>query len=634
MGQLHDTIMQINLSAYRSLVMLAGLSAFLACCSSDHTEDARERYFEEKNKLHNGDYLATYPLHSPDSCIARLQTEVPAPYQPWGCMGIWYRMPHTNRDSSLRLLELYELNYPHDSVHTFAQLKRAEFHVEAAQFQKADSCLRDVEQISLRLHRTLDLSDVYFLRGRIEMYRNNFSESRQALFKYLELLDSHDTTFTQMQGLAYHSIAITYERAQQYDKMQTWLDKLWGALGRQPGEPWVHKLKAQTAILNGIGYLGTQPDSSLLWAQKAERIIREDLQLPAPPRLAYLFGRAYSELTRCDTAISYLSDAYRRRPGSQEAFGYYQYPLALGHAYRCAGRLDSAEILLRQALASPDTGNLAATHRLLGEIAAERGDYQSAWEHQKTSTNLYRAKFTSDRIRAAAETDAQFEAVEQSKRVSELEKESLHNLLQLLRLALCLLLLLGIGFAIYIRQRQQRKILAQRNELLGQEKQLAELRTHLKEQELEQSQVELRHTKDELQEAAALLRLKNQLIEALELSLLQHAHPEVADDSSSVQIPTEQFSAMRILTKDDWKVFLEKFSEQFPDFMPRLQTHFPQLTAAEIRLFLLIKIGFETRQISEMLGISANSIWRSRHRLVKSLGIDSAKELDNYISLF
>ncbi len=201
-------------------------------------------------------------------------------------------------------------------------------------------------------------------------------------------------------------------------------------------------------------------------------------------------------------------------------------------------------------------------------------------------------------------------------------------------LTLCLLLVVGIGFALYIRQRQHRKILAQRNVLLEQEKQLAELRTNLKEQELEQSQVELRHTKDELQEAAALLRLKNQLIEALELSLLQHAHPEAADDSSSVQMPAEQFSAMRILTKDDWKVFLEKFSEQFPDFMPRLQTHFPKLTAAEMRLFLLIKIGFETRQISEMLGISANSIWRSRHRLVKSLGIDSAKELDNYISLF
>lgn len=625
--------MQINLIPQFLPVVLAGLSAILACCSADHSKNARERFFEEKNKLHNGDYLATYPLHSPDSCIIRLQAEVPAPFQPWGCMGLWYRMPHTNIDASFRLLELYERHYPHDTVHTFAQIKRAEFYVEAARFQEADSCLQDVEQISLRLNRILDLSDVYFLRARIEIYRNNFSESRQAFFRYLELLDSHDTTFSQAHALAYHSIAITYEREQQHDNMRTWLDKLWGALERQPAETWVYRLKALSAIAYGIGYLSTHPDSSLLWAQKAERVVRDDLKLPMPARLAYLLGRANTELKRCDTSLPYLSEAYRRRPGSQQAFGYYQYPLALGQAYLCAGRLDSAEILLREALASPDTGNLAATHRLLGEIAAERRDYLSAWEHQKTSTNLYRAKFTSDRIRAAAETDARFEAQEQSKRVAVLEKEHQINRLQIWLLVLLLTLLAGAATAFYYRQRRRQKILHQQNQLLKQEKQLAELRTHLKTQELEHSQVELRQKKDELQEAAALLNLKNQLIETLELRLLQHAPSDDAA-SSSAQTPAEQFSAMRILTKDDWKVFLEKFSEQFPDFMTRLQSRFPKLTAAEIRLLLLIKIGFESRQISEMLGISANSVWRSRQRLVKSLGLDTAKDLDEYITSY
>ena len=634
MGQLHYMIMQINFSAYCLLVVVAGLSAFLTCCSSEHTEDARERYFEEKNKLHNGDYLATYPLHSPDSCIIRLKAEVPAPYQPWGCMGIWYRMPRTNIDSSFRLLELYERNYPHDTVHTFAQIKRAEFFVDAAQFQEADSCLRDVEQVALRLNRILDLSDVYFLRGRMEVYRNNFSEARQALFKYLEMLDSRDTTFSQEHALGYMSIAISYERSQQLEQSREWFAKILNAPGYHISDNSLDKLKAQAAINVGIGYLGTNPDSGLIWAQIAEKMVKEVLKLPAPHRLSYLLGRAHVELAQCDAALPYLLDAYRRRPGSHEAFGYYQYPLALGQAYLCTGRLDSAEILLQESLPSPDTGNLAATHRLLGEIAAEQGDYQSAWEHQKTSTNLYLAKFTTDRIMAAAETDARYEALEQSKRVAVLEKEHQLNRQKIWLLLALLALLISAALALHYRQRRRQKILQQQKQLIEQEKLLAELRAHLKEQELEQSQVELRQTKDELQEAAALLRLKNQLIEALELSLLQHAPPEAADDFSSVQMPAEQFSAMRILTKDDWKVFLEKFSEQFPDFMPRLQTHFPQLTAAEIRLFLLIKIGFETRQISEMLGISANSIWRSRHRLVKSLGIDSAKELDNYISLF
>jgi tetratricopeptide (TPR) repeat protein/DNA-binding CsgD family transcriptional regulator len=594
----------------------------MACCSTEHHGDAQKHFFDNKNKLHNGDYLATYPLHSPDSCIIRLKAEVPAPYQPWGCMGIWFRMPHTNIDSAFRLLELYEQHYPHDTVHAFSQIKRAEFYVEAAQFPKADSCLQDAEQISLRLHRTLDLSDVYFLLGRVAMYRNNFSESRQTFFKYLDLLNSHDTTLSQMHALAYHSIAVTYERAQQYDNMRTWINKLWSVLEHQPGESWVYQIKAQTAILNGIGYLNSQPDSSLLWAQKAELIVQKDLKLPASARLQYLFGRAYIELKRCDAALPYLLDAYRRRPSSHEAFGYYQYPLALGHAYCCTGRLDSAEILLREALPSPDTGNLAATHRWLGEVAAQKGDYQRAWDYQKISAELLKAKFTTDRINAAAETDARYEVLEQSKRVAVLEKEHQINRLRLLALALCLILLSGTGIAFYLRQRQNRKILVQRNHLLEQEKQIAKMRAHLKEQELEQSQQELLQTKDELEEAEALLNFKNQLIKTLELRLKQPHLPE--DNETS-------FNEMRLLTKKDWILFQEKFSSQFPDFLQHLQNRYPALTPAETRLILLIKIGFDTRQIATMLGIADNSVWRSRHRLIKRMGLSSAKSLDDHI---
>jgi hypothetical protein len=45
--------------------------------------------------------------------------------------------------------------------------------------------------------------------------------------------------------------------------------------------------------------------------------------------LLYLFGRANIELKCCGTALPFLLDAYRRRLGSHEAFGYYQYPRLL-----------------------------------------------------------------------------------------------------------------------------------------------------------------------------------------------------------------------------------------------------------------------------------------------------------------
>jgi hypothetical protein len=268
---------------------------------------------------------------------------------------------------------------------------------------------------------------------------------------------------------------------------------------------------------------------------------------------------------------------------------------------------------------------------MLGEIAVKQGNYKTAWEHQKMSDDLLYAKFTADRIQAAAETDARFEVLEQSKRVAVLEQQHQINRLRLLALALCLLLLIGVGCAFYIRQRQHRKILAQRNELLEQEKQLAELRAHLKAQELEQSQQELRQTKGELEEAEALLAFKNQLINTLELRLRRHDTPETETVAPVAVLEGAPFHEMRILTKDDWRYFQERFSVQFPDFLKRLRDYHPALTPAETRLILLIKIGFDTPQIAGMLGIADSSVWRSRNRLVKSMGLDSAKNLDEYI---
>lgn len=622
--------MQMSIRFRLLPIMLVVISIVLSDCSSRQTDASRDDYFENKNKQHNGDYFATYPLHSPDSCIIRLKAEVPIVFQPWGCTAIWYRMPRIDRDSSFRMLELYERYYPHDTVHTFAQIKRAEFYTEAAQFQEADSCLQDVEQIALRLNRILDLCDVYFLRGRIATYQNNFSEARQALFKYLELLDSRET-FSQEHALGYMSVAVSYERSQQLEQSRIWFAKILNAPGHPISDDWLDKLKVQAAINTGIGYLSTNPDSGLIWAQRAEKRVKEVLKLPAPHRLSYLFGRAHVELGHCDAALPYLLDAYRRRPGAQEAFGYYQYPLALGQAYLCLERLDSAEILLRESLSSPDTGNLAATYRMLGELSAQRNDYHSAWEHQKTSTNLLRAKFTADRILAAAETDARYEALQHSKRVAVLEKEHQVNRQKTWLLVLLMALFTSVALALHHRQFRRQKILHQQKQLIEQEKLLAELRAQLSEQKLEQSQLELMQTKNELGETAALLELKNQLIETLELRLKHHISPGKPDSLSNPK-PEENFSEMRILTKEDWGVFLEKFSLQFPHFLQRLHLLHPTLSAAETRLILLIKIGFDTRQITGMLGIADNSVWRSRHRLVKKLGLVSAKELDGYIS--
>jgi hypothetical protein len=46
---------------------------------------------------------------------------------------------------------------------------------------------------------------------------------------------------------------------------------------------------------------------------------------------------------------------------------------------------------------------------------------------------------------------------------------------------------------------------------------------------------------------------------------------------------------------------------------------------------MLIKLNFDTLEVSEALGISKESVWRSRHRLSQKLGLEETKDLDGFV---
>jgi len=118
-----------------------------------------------------------------------------------------------------------------------------------------------------------------------------------------------------------------------------------------------------------------------------------------------------------------------------------------------------------------------------------------------------------------------------------------------------------------------------------------------------------------------LLAFKNQLIEELELRL-------------TGLTAGSELRRMKILTESDWIRFRARFDAQMPGFLHKLMIRFPSLTAAEIRLFLLLKLNFDTLEISEALGISKESVWRSRNRLRKKLAIPDLEDLSAFVRTF
>ena len=75
-----------------------------------------------------------------------------------------------------------------------------------------------------------------------------------------------------------------------------------------------------------------------------------------------------------------------------------------------------------------------------------------------------------------------------------------------------------------------------------------------------------------------------------------------------------------------------QIDEMHQEFFERLRDKFPDLTRYDLRLCVYIKIGFDSKEISDLLNIKPSSVYISRSRLRKKLGIDSEKDLHTYLN--
>lgn len=100
-------------------------------------------------------------------------------------------------------------------------------------------------------------------------------------------------------------------------------------------------------------------------------------------------------------------------------------------------------------------------------------------------------------------------------------------------------------------------------------------------------------------------------------------------EKGSLELPSHS-----ILTSTDWADFKLSFNNNYPDFINRLRTAFPELTESEERLFLLIKLRLNTKEISNVLGISASSVKKTRNRLRKKLPLSIDDKLNTFIHHF
>jgi hypothetical protein len=86
-----------------------------------------------------------------------------------------------------------------------------------------------------------------------------------------------------------------------------------------------------------------------------------------------------------------------------------------------------------------------------------------------------------------------------------------------------------------------------------------------------------------------------------------------------------------LVTDREWEKFKEMVSNAYPGFFVRLESLIADITPAEERLASLICLQLSDRQMASMLGISKESVSRSKRRLKQRIAIPDGLTLEDYI---
>lgn len=82
---------------------------------------------------------------------------------------------------------------------------------------------------------------------------------------------------------------------------------------------------------------------------------------------------------------------------------------------------------------------------------------------------------------------------------------------------------------------------------------------------------------------------------------------------------------------DSLTAFQLKFNQTYPNFASHLFVKFPQLTQQDVIIISAIFINLNTNQIAVILGISPESVRKSKYRLKKKLNVGKVDDLYTYI---
>lgn len=143
----------------------------------------------------------------------------------------------------------------------------------------------------------------------------------------------------------------------------------------------------------------------------------------------------------------------------------------------------------------------------------------------------------------------------------------------------------------------------------------------IKELALINSEKALKNAKNQLNSLTEKIRQDNNIIVQLQKN-------EESKNNSEIQ---SQLKSKNILTKKDWDQFQGLFKVAYPNFILNFSKTYPDLSQAEIRCLCLEKLKLTNTETGLILGVSANTVRVTKHRIRKKLNLENTENLEELV---
>lgn len=327
-------------------------------------------------------------------------------------------------------------------------------------------------------------------------------------------------------------------------------------------------------------------------------------------------GQTYLENNQPEAALPLLMTDYLESPKHGMAGSSANAAISLAQIYLSKGDPGTAEAFLdkgRGVFSYPELMPKAKYYELRFALNKMKKKWQEA-VHYSDSAKIYLDSIARSISNVNLEQSARRVEIERhTAAIHELETARKRQVF--LRNFMLVFLFLT---ALIIVQFLQRRVLRRNKEL-----EVASLNEQIARHDLEIA-------RGDLERFTTSIKEKNDLIGAIreEMNLLKILETHKLDER------TERIHALLhhpILTEEDWEDFRLMFEKVYPAFFIRLKEKMPDLTPADIRLLALTKLQLSSREMASLLGISVESIKKSRQRLRKRNHLPEEGDLDEVV---